>query len=86
VSVARTEPEYVRAEVQRALAADPMLAELGVEIAVSDTAIELRGAVATEERRAHALELVGRLFPDRVVQDALTVPELEAPTESEAVR
>ena len=41
MSVARTEPEYVRAEVQRALAADPMLAELGVQIAVSETVIEL---------------------------------------------
>jgi hypothetical protein len=86
VSGARTEPEYVRAEVQRALAADPMLSELGIAIAVSDAAIELRGAVATEERRAHALELVGRLFPDRVVQDALVVPALETPVESEAVR
>ena len=86
MSAARTEPEYVRAEVQRALAADPMLSELGIQIAVSEAAIELRGDVATPERRERALELVHRLFPERRVENALTVPELAPADEAEAVR
>jgi osmotically-inducible protein OsmY len=86
VSAARTEPEYVRAEVQRALAADPLLCELGIQIAVSEAMIELRGDVATPDRRERAVELVHRLFPERRIENALTVPDLAPPAEAEAVR
>ena len=86
MSIAQTEAEYVCGEVQRALAADPALAELGIEITVLAGAIELRGPIATAERRARALELVRRLFPDRRVDDALELLELAPPAPPEAVR
>ena len=74
VSAAHTEAEYVCGEVQRALAADPALAELGIEITVLEGAIELRGVVATAERRARAVELVRRLFPDLRVDERARAP------------
>lgn len=48
----RQAPEYLVAHVQEALARDPRVHELGVQVAVRGTKVFVSGTVASEERRA----------------------------------
>ena len=59
--------DYVDAEVQRVLAEDPRIAELGIEVIARANHIVLRGQVESEERRdAIAREVAERLRNHRI--------------------
>jgi hypothetical protein len=70
---------YVVAHLHEALLADERLHEQAIEIAVVGDRLELRGEVATPERRAAALQLVRHLAPGIEVVDDLRVTRLAAP-------
>jgi osmotically-inducible protein OsmY len=70
---------YVIAHLHEAMLADERLHEQAIEIVVAGDRLELRGEVATPERRDAAVRLVRRLAPDRNVVDALTVGGLIGP-------
>lgn len=76
---------YLVARVHEALLADDRLHDQALEVEVVGAAtIAVRGEVATPQRRAIVLEIVGRLAPDvRIVADIrvssiVTHPESEA--------
>jgi hypothetical protein len=70
--------DYVLAHLHEAMLADTRLHEQAIEIVVIGERLELRGEVATPERRAAALQLVRDLAPDLVVIDDLRVSRVSA--------
>jgi hypothetical protein len=76
----RPDESIYRAErIRASLASDPAVSELGIEVAIVDVRIVLRGTVTSERRKEHVLEHVRRLCPDLEVGDELTVEVLRAP-------
>ncbi|HVQ35670.1 MAG TPA: BON domain-containing protein [Candidatus Bathyarchaeia archaeon] len=76
----RNDESVYRAErIREALATEPEVAELGVEVAVVGGRIVLRAIVTSERRRAHILEHVRRLCPDLEIDDELRVETLREP-------
>jgi osmotically-inducible protein OsmY len=67
---------YLAEHVRDALAQDPRLSELHVEITIASGRVFLNGTVGSEERRAHLTSVVQELLPDREVVNHTTV---EAP-------
>jgi osmotically-inducible protein OsmY len=76
---------YLAAEIQEALARDPRLAELHLDVAVVAGAVHITGEVATEERRAAVLDLVRERFGDRDIHCHVTVTPTEGPQAPEAI-
>jgi hypothetical protein len=64
---------YVVAHLHEALMADARLNEQAIEIVIVGSRLELRGEVATPERRAAALAVVHELAPGIDVVDDLRV-------------
>ena len=79
-----TDERVYRAEhVRESLACDPAVSELGLEVAIVDERIVLRGTLTSERRKAQVLEHVRRLCPDLEIRDELRVDVLRGPkTES----
>lgn len=73
------EEVYLAERVRTALARDPAVSKLGIEVAVSGGKVILRGDVATAERKRRIRELVEQLLPEAEVQDEVRIRELEAP-------
>lgn len=79
-----TEPErYLVAHVREALASDPRVAELNVDVAVAGRKIFLTGTVATTGHREAVSEVVGELLPDYEIFNETSAPDLAAPGEPE---
>lgn len=74
---------YLVAHVREALASDPRVAELNVEVAVAGRKVFLTGNVATSGHRQAVAEVVAELLPDYEIYNETTVPELGAPGEPE---
>jgi osmotically-inducible protein OsmY len=70
---------YLVARLHEALLSDERLHEQAIEILAAGEQVELRGEVATPERREAAVELVRRLVPDKDVVDGLTVSAVPGP-------
>ncbi len=80
-----TEPaepaEYVVERIHQALAEDPAVHELGVQVAVAGGRVFLTGHVGTPERKDAITEVAHRVLPDYEVHNQTTVggfPEVEA--------
>lgn len=71
-----THPRFRAERIRQQLAEE---AQLGVDIALTDAEVVLRGTVSGEEGRAHAAEMAALEFPDRLVRNELTVPALDEP-------
>jgi osmotically-inducible protein OsmY len=70
----RDEPaHYVVQHVREALAADPRVSELHVEVTVAGDRVFITGAVPSEERRTVIAALVEELLPDHDVSNHVTV-------------
>ena len=76
---------YLAVEIQEALARDPRLAELHLDVAVVGGAVHITGEVATIERRDAVLDLVRSRFGGRDVHCHVTVTPTEGPQEPEAI-
>jgi hypothetical protein len=77
MAVDDTHPRYRAERLRQALAEDAQ--QLGVDVALTDAEVVLRGTVSGEEGRAHAAEMAALEFPDRRVRNELTVPALDEP-------
>jgi osmotically-inducible protein OsmY len=73
-------PEYVIERVHQALAGDPAIHELGVQVAVAGARVFLTGHVGTVERRQAITAVAQRVLPDHTIHNQTTVgafPEAE---------
>jgi hypothetical protein len=77
--------EYVVARIQEALILDDRLAEQGLDVVAVNERIVVRGKIATDERRAAALELVRRLAGGREIVDDVDVLPVATRTEPEVL-
>jgi osmotically-inducible protein OsmY len=73
-------PEYVIERVHQALAEDPEIHELGIQVAVAGAQVFLTGHVGTAERRRAISTVAQRVLPDHTIHNQTTVgafPEAE---------
>jgi hypothetical protein len=77
---------HIEGEIQRLLAEDADIAELGIDIACEAGAVVLRGCVTTPQRRAAIVGRVRAAFPGHNVRDEIAVAGKEAPSQTEEVR
>ena len=78
-------PPYVIAHVREALAHDPRVAELHVDVAVNGRAIFVTGEVPTEERRQAISALLRDNFAGYEHHNQTTVETVEAPQRQEEI-
>jgi osmotically-inducible protein OsmY len=69
---------YVAEHIRDAMAQDPRLSELHVDITITSGKVFLTGSVASEERRANLTTVVRDLLPDREVVNHTSI---EAPAD-----
>lgn len=74
---------YLAEHVREALAQDPRVGELGVEVEIAGETVILSGTVASAERQEAAAGVVHELLPDYQVRDKTEVAELPEPSEAE---
>ena len=67
---------YLAEHVRDALARDPRLSELHVDVTITSGKVVLTGMVGSEERRAHLTTVAKEVLPDREVVNDTTI---EAP-------
>ena len=77
--------DYLLAHLHDALLADDRLHEQAIEIVVVGERLELRGEVATPERRQAAVQVVHELAPGVVVVDDLRVSRPREPADEPEV-
>jgi osmotically-inducible protein OsmY len=74
---------YLAEHVREALAQDPGLSELHVDITITPGKVFLNGTVGSDERRTHLTRVVQELLPDRevvnhtIVEAPAGAPEVE---------
>jgi hypothetical protein len=76
-------PEYRLQHVRNALATDPRVGELELDIELVGERCFVRGFVASEDRRHAIAEVIGELVPDVAVVDETTLMDFPAPDRSE---
>jgi osmotically-inducible protein OsmY len=76
---------YLLERIRTALAEDPRVGELGVEVTVEPGLVVVAGEVATAERRAAVEEVVREVAPDHRLDDRMTTLTLGGPGEAETV-
>jgi osmotically-inducible protein OsmY len=82
------EPEnetYTAAHVHDAIALDPRVAELGIDVSVDGERITIRGVVPTEERRLAAAAIAAELHPTHEIRNLVTVRDVEEAGEPEVI-
>jgi osmotically-inducible protein OsmY len=86
MAVPSDEPDpYLIERVREALAEDPRVGELYVQVAVAAGKVFISGTVATEERKVAMSELVRELLPDHEVHNMTTVSSLTEPLDTEQI-
>jgi len=79
-----TDP-HLEGEIQRLLAEDADIAELGIDVVGEGGAVVLCGCVSTPERRALIIDRVGAAFPDLDVRDRIAIAGTDVPDGAEEV-
>jgi hypothetical protein len=77
--------EYTVEAVRRALAEDPRLSELELDVEVAGDAIVVSGTVATSERREIVPAVLAELFPDRELVSRIEVARTRGPGKEETI-
>jgi osmotically-inducible protein OsmY len=86
VSASDVAPDpYLVERVRNALAEDPRVGELGIDVAVEGTRLVLAGEVATDERRDAVAEVALEQAPGHHVDNRVTVVALAETGEAETV-
>ena len=80
------EPEYLIARVSEALAEDPRVSEVELDIDVEDGTVVIRGSVPTEERRRGVDDVMEERFPELDARNEVTVLEAPEPPAEEEVQ
>jgi osmotically-inducible protein OsmY len=78
-------PEYLAQHIRDALATDPRVLELGLEVAVVGRTVVLRGSVATAAQRDAAVEVARELAPGAEILNDVEVPPAPEPCEAEEI-
>lgn len=76
---------YLAERVRTALAEDPRVGELGVDVVVDGARLVLTGVVGTAERCAAVEQVARELAPEHDVDNRLTVVTLTATGDAETV-
>jgi osmotically-inducible protein OsmY len=80
------EPDpYLIERVREALAEDPRVGELYVQVTMAGGKVFISGTVATEDRKIAMTELVRELLPEHEVHNLATVSSLTEPVETEQI-
>ena len=80
----RGQPDhYLVQHVREALAADPRVGELHVEVTMAGDRVFITGAVPSEERRTVIAAVVEELLPDHEVSNHVTVEHISGVPEVE---
>lgn len=79
------EPPYVAERVKQALAQDPRVGELGLEVDVAEEEVVVSGEVTTAQRRESVREIVHKLVPDHEVRNEVHVVGFDARPEAESL-
>jgi osmotically-inducible protein OsmY len=79
------EDPYLLGRIQEALAKDPRLGELELDVRVVGDRVFLSGRVTTEERCRTAVEVVRDVAPDHEVSNQLTVVSEGGPGSEETL-
>lgn len=74
---------YLAEHVREALAQDPRVGELGVEVEISGATVVLHGTLASPGRQEAAVEVVRDLLPEHEIRDETEVADFPEPTETE---
>jgi osmotically-inducible protein OsmY len=77
--------QYVIERVHRALAVDPRVGELNVDVTLAAGRVFLTGDVPTQERKDAISDVVGELLPDHEVCNETTVAVLAPPAGPEDI-
>jgi osmotically-inducible protein OsmY len=77
--------QYLIERVREAMAEDPRVGELYVQVSIVAGKVVLSGTVATAERKEAMTELVHELLPGHEVHNLTTVSSLSEPPESERI-
>ena len=80
------EPEYLIAAICEALAEDPRVSEIELDVDVRDGTAIVRGSVQTEERRRGVDQVLAERFPDLEVRNEVTVLAPPEPPAEEDVQ
>lgn len=76
---------YREEEIRRALAADPRVGELELEVRIAADRVVVAGVLPTEERRRAVTEVIAELAPDLQVVDDTTVARLMPADDEERI-
>ncbi|MGI5220004.1 BON domain-containing protein [Nocardia sp. CA-290969] len=76
-------PEYLAAEIHRALAEDPRTSEQGVQVRIRGDVVVLDGEVSTAARRRLLEEVVHDIAPELPIHNDVHVTATARPGESE---
>jgi hypothetical protein len=78
------QPQYLVAEVQQRLATDPRVAELGLDVAVTDRTITVRGRLGGADCRAQVDTVIAEAAPGYEIRNEVECVELEEPNAGDA--
>ncbi|WP_442790567.1 BON domain-containing protein [Nocardia sp. NBC_01329] len=76
-------PEYLAAELHRALTEDPRTAEQGVRVRIRGDVVVLDGEVGTAQRRRLLEDVVHEIAPDAQIHNDVHVAAMPGPGECE---
>ena len=76
-------PDYTEAHVAEALATDPRVSMLGIEVSIREHEVFLSGDVATPERKEAVAEVVAELLPGYVVHNDTSARDFPPGVETE---
>ncbi|MEV6324027.1 BON domain-containing protein [Nocardia sp. NPDC051787] len=79
------QPQYVVANLRRALAEDPRTAELGVQVTIRGDVVVLGGEVSSEERKQRMETVVREQLPHARIHNDVHVTRPAAPVETETL-
>ena len=75
--------EYTEAHVAEALATDPRVSLLGIDVAIRSTDVFLSGDVGTPQRKNAVSEVVAELLPGYTIHNDTSADELASGIETE---
>ena len=75
--------QYTEAHVAEALATDPRVSTLGVEVTIRDEEVFLSGDVGTPERKVAVQEVVAELLPGYRIHNDTSAQEFPPGVETE---
>lgn len=76
-------PGYTEAHVAEALATDPRVSTLGIEVSIRDHEVFLSGDVGTAEAKEAVAEVVAELLPGYKVHNDTSAPDFPHGVETE---